>query len=500
MKKALLLMLFLLGIAIFSLNATASQTPTEVSTSFTQKNPLNGDMNGDGRITLADVLLLLKICIGDNTTDTDSNAPTESQPTSVLDNGMCGDTLEWELLSDGTLHIFGTGRMYDYVKYDTQKASPWYKYRDEPYISEDGTMFLNPDGSEYVSTAGYYEKNPNDYKVKKVVIDEGVTYIGNWAFYRICVDELTIPEGVTETGYFCIRFSPTLKTVNLPNSLEILDDFGISRNQVLQTVNFGNSLKTIGFAGLQSNPNLLQVTLPDSCTEIGTIMHESYSYVGANNGALGVMDGCRSLESVDLGSVTRIPQRAFLNCESLKSVIIPNTVTSIDVYAFRGCTSLETVEFEENSTCTVLEAFSFGFCSSLKSITGGTALKNINLNALNSSFAIETFEFSDANETFSDNLFWKGSIKEAHIGPNVTTVPTGMFSSSKLEKIFISKSVTEIKEYAIHTCTALTDIYYDGTLSDWNKISKATGWSGGVPQAAVIHFADGTTQLLANCK
>ncbi len=281
----------------------------------------------------------------------------------VLDSGKCGDTLYWELLSDGTLHIFGDGRMYDYVKY--VEASPWYKYRNEPYISEDGTQILNSDGSVYLSSTNYYKDNPKGYKVEKIVIDEGVTYIGDWAFYRVCVEELTIPEGVTETGYFCIRYSPTLKTVNLPNSLKVLDDFAISRNYALTTINFGNSLEKIGTGGLKDNTSLESVILPKSCISINKQLSPAYTGAKIDYNATGLMENNISLKYVDFGSVSEIPQRTCLG-NAIENVVIPNTVSNIGEYAFYSCTQLKSVRIPVSLT--KVEAHAFLNCNELTDV------------------------------------------------------------------------------------------------------------------------------------
>ena len=184
--------------------------------------------------------------------------------------------MNWELLADGTLHIFGEGPMYDYVKSDPELQSPWYKYRKEPYISDDGLTVLNSDGSKYMSVSACYSDNPNGWYISNIIIDEGVTYIGNWAFYRVCVDSITIPEGVKEMGHFCIRYSPTLQYVNLPDSLILMDDFAISRNIKLKSINFGNSLETIGLAAFTGNPSMTKLILPDSVTSIHEKLSSGY--------------------------------------------------------------------------------------------------------------------------------------------------------------------------------------------------------------------------------
>lgn len=416
----------------------------------------------------------------------------------VLDSGKCGDNLTWELRSNGELRISGKGPMYDYVKYDTERQSPWYKYRNEPYVNDEGTKILNPDGTEYLPTDTYYADDPKGYKIKKIVIDEGVTYIGNWAFYRVCVDELTIPEGVTETGYFCIRFSPSLKTINLPNSLKILDDYGISRNLALETVNIGDSLEKIGEASLQNNPKLRKITLPDSCTEIGVSMNAKYDGIATHTpGRVGVMDNCESLKYVDLGNVKSIPQRAFLNCSSIESVVIPNTVSEVGVYAFRYCSSLKTVTFEANSTCKTLSAFSFADCPKLVSVTGGTALESIEKDTFNNTKAIATFDFSDTNKELGANLFYNCAITEATLGIGITTVSEALFQGSELETLYISKNVIEVGSAAFY-CSSLQDVYYDGTLEDWNRIVFADnswwGQKGSEPHSTVtVHFSVGTS-------
>ena len=408
----------------------------------------------------------------------------------VLDSGKCGDTLYWELNSEGVLRIFGEGAMYDYNKY--YEPSPWYKYRDEPYISEDGTYILNSNGTEYLPTKEYYDDNPNNYKVSSIVIEPGITYIGDWAFYRVCVDEITVPEGVESTGIFCFRYSPKLKELTLPDSLKILDDFAISRNYVLTTINLGNGLEKVGAAGFHNNPALESLVLPESCTSVGEQMSPTFG--GINYKAVGLIENCRSLQTIGFGSVDKIPQRALLEA-GVKEVIIPNTVKSIDEYAFYNCSSLEKVVFESGSVCTNIDATAFQGCNKLKSVTGGTALESMGRYALIST--LEEFQFSSTNKTLEKQQFMGTSLKKVTVSEGITEIPVSCFNSmSMLEEIHLPASLTEFKGSSFNHCSSLTDIYYGDTLAEWNKIVKADGWSYGVNANCVVHFFDGKTAML----
>ena len=437
--------------------------PISLGNVYGENGIIPGDMNDDGVLDTTDLSIMKLTLAG------------ISQESKVLDSGACGENLTWALYDDGLLKISGTGRMYDYVKYT--QPSPWYKYRNEPYISEDGKTILNSDGTKYLSATDYYNDNPNGYKIKNIVIDEGVTYIGDWAFYRVCVDELTIPEGVEETGIFCIRYSPTIKKINLPNSLKVLDDFAISRNYELETINFGTGLEKIGTAGLQSNTSLKSVSFPASLTQINTQLSPAYTNADINYNAVGLLEGCTSLKTVSLGSVNSIPQRTFLGT-AIENVIIPNTVEYIGEYAFYKCGQLKTVSFEQNSQCSLIESYAFLQCPMLTSVTGGTAIETIEQNVFNGS-PLSEFDFSNSNKIFATNGFYGKDLKTITIGTGMNIIPTGCFQNcDQVETIYLSDAVTEIGSAAFHGCASLKEVRYDGTLDDWNNINMASNAGG----------------------
>ncbi|MBQ7999802.1 MAG: leucine-rich repeat protein [Ruminococcus sp.] len=408
----------------------------------------------------------------------------------VLDSGKCGDSLYWELNADGLLRIFGEGPMYDYNKY--YEPSPWYKYRDEPYISEDGAYFLDVNGDTYLPTADYHANNPNGYKVSSIVIEDGVTYIGDWAFYRVCVEEITVPETVEATGIFCFRYSPVLKVLNLPNSLKVLDDFAISRNYLLETVNIGNSLETVGTAGFNNNPSLKQIILPDTCTTINKQLSPTFANI--NYSKVGLMENCTSLKTVSFGRVTEIPQRTCLGAK-IETVIIPNTVEDIGEYAFYSCSSLKTVVFEEGSVCKTIDSSSFSGCTALESITGGTSLEQ--MGSYSSLRNLKEFEFSPTNKTLLKSQFLNTSLKSVTVSDNISVIPISCFNGmSKLEEIYLPATITDILGSSFNYCSSLKDIYYGGTLSQWLAINKASGWSYKVNSECMLHLADGKSVSL----
>lgn len=164
-------------------------------------------------------------------------------------SGTCGDNVTWTYNeTTHTLTISGSGRMYNYK---WPNLGPWDSFRQD---------------------------------ILSLLIEEGVTSIGNYAFYECSgLTSVTIPNSVTSIGIYAF--------------------YGCS--------------------------GLISVTIPNSVTSIG-----AYTF-----------HGCSGLTSVTIpNSVTSIGDNAFRGCSGLTSVTIPNSVTTDGERAFNVCNSLESIK------------------------------------------------------------------------------------------------------------------------------------------------------------
>ena len=139
----------------------------------------------------------------------------------------------------------------------------------------------------------------------------------------------------------------------------------------------------------------------------------------------------------DSWDVVEIEDNAFLNCSSLKEIVIPAHVTSIGDLAFSGCLSLESVTFEENSRLKTLDYGVFANCTSLKSITLPSGVKEL-----------------------PQNLFdGCSALAEVNLPENLTAINAYSFRNcTSLESIVIPDGVTKIDDYAFYGCTNLKSI------------------------------------------
>ena len=131
-------------------------------------------------------------------------------------SGTCGANLKWKLTDEGVLTITGTGKMKDW---DYNNHSPWH----------------------------------TDKSVKQVIIDDGVTTIGEWAF-RGCssLTSVTIPNSVTTIGEEAFRDCSSLTSITIPNSVTTIGESAFSDCSSLTSIRIPNSVTTIGvsaFAG-----------------------------------------------------------------------------------------------------------------------------------------------------------------------------------------------------------------------------------------------------------
>ena len=207
------------------------------------------------------------------------------------DCGAEGDNVTWQLDSDGTLTISGTGAMADYAD----------------------------NLSTYKTTAPWAEK-----QVKRVIINEGVTRIGNEAFFGLS----------------------SIISASIPNGVESIGKYAFSG----------------WYSGGSPAPQIEEIEIPVSVTDIG-------EYAFSN---------CKNLKTVTLktdSKLVRIGEYAFSNCPMLSKVMIPASVINIEEHAFYMCSGLQSVTFSPNSQLETIGDGVFNACPALNAIYCESALK-----------------------------------------------------------------------------------------------------------------------------
>ena len=227
------------------------------------------------------------------------------------------DNLTWKLYEDGTLTISGTWKMKNYN--DTDKLSPVCR----------------------------------NSSVKKVVIEDGVTSIGDYAFYNCTsLTSITIPDSVTSIGYCAFNTCSKLTSITIPDSVTSIGNYAFKGCSNLSNITLSNNITSIGISVFEGCSNLSNITLSNNITSIGDF---AFAW-------------CSNLSSITLSNnITSIGNDAFADCSSLTSITIPDGVTSIGNYAFSGCSSLTSITIPDGVTS--IGKFAFYGCSSLTAIS-----------------------------------------------------------------------------------------------------------------------------------
>ena len=324
----------------------------------------------------------------------------------IIDSGVCGDNVNWTLDNDGVLTISGTGDMYDYA-YPTLTTMPT--------IGSNATA----------PWAGKY--------IKKIIIEEGVTRIGNGAFiyaglvvagndgsYEMSkVDNIILPDTLISIGYHAF-WGTGCKTLIIPACLEEAD--------------FPFKLST--FENVIYNADTV-VSNMFSQTSISSVILSSDTKIIERN----AFDSCNGLQYVNCGGVTEIGENAFANCDSLSKVILPDTLVSIGRYAFYECEDLKEIEIPDSVKSMGTDCFNG--CTSLESVDIRGKLT-----------VLEALCFAHCS-----------NLVEVNLPESLLTIRECAFMDcTSLETIKIPEGVTEIKYSAFEGCTQLTDVTIPATV------------------------------------
>lgn len=225
----------------------------------------------------------------------------------------------------GVLHIEAAlSRTYNWC--NKYRIITHYSGDCEEVLSYDGKLTVRPrtdngegnDGSGKMGDCAEFTINEVRYisllPITSIVIENGVTEIGNYAFYQ-CTDAVTVTIGkdVKRIGAGAFNTCTALRTVSAPEGLKSLE--------TLDTAAFYSCV------ALQTFPSL-------ALTKLTTISGQ-------------VFQKCSSLQEIILPEgIQSIGAFAFSACGSLKTLIIPKTVTTIGQSAFSGAVILERPDTE----------------------------------------------------------------------------------------------------------------------------------------------------------
>lgn len=170
-------------------------------------------------------------------------------------------------------------------------------------------------------------------------------------------------------------------------------------------------------------------------------------------------ENCQKLSNLTISEgITSIGEGAFRGCISLSHIALPSTVTSINQFAFSGCTYLGSISIPENVTS--IEDYTFYNCTYLKDITIPNNVTYIGTSAFNGCRSLPGINIPDGVTAIKYQTFFDCSSLESITLPNsVTSVDRYAFSGcSALASINIPDGVTSISDYTFDGCSSLTSI------------------------------------------
>ena len=345
------------------------------------------------------------------------DTPEEDVVLDLLASTQCGTNLTWTLDASGVLTVSGIGDMYDYT-YDTQ---PWCSDRAS---------------------------------IKKIVVEEGVTSVGDYAFYH-CYNatEIDLPASLTAIGHEAFYNCTAVKEIDIPGTITDWENNSFGYCPSLTSFSLAGCETAVPDGAFANCSKLNTVTLPEGVTGIG---HNAF-----NN--------CSALAGIRIPrNVAGIGSSAFRDCAALTDIVIPDACTSIGYNAFDGCAALETVDLGEGVAS--IDNYAFRNCAKLKSLTLPDSLTTIGENVFYACTGLASVDFGEGIRSIGNGAFYScTSLTELTLPDSLQTIADNGFRDCiKVETVTIGSGIRTIGDAAFGGCTALDTVdidYYESMIT-----------------------------------
>lgn len=266
-------------------------------------------------------------------------SPDDPEADKIIGEESLGQ-LSWKLTKAGTLTISGNGAMPDF---SSAEEHPWKENSSkirkvviEPGVTSIGDgVFLNS-------------------SVLSVEIPTSVTAIGSNAFNGSSIISVTIPSNVNTIGDSAFRKCANLSSVTVSDGVKAIEQNAFRACNSLKTIALPASIEKVGAAAFFECTDLISATFAPSDKQValGDNLFSKCDYLMgvtlpkyANQMGAGMFMNCRRLSGVEIPKgIESIGESTFASCSGFTTVIIPDSVTRIERSAFQG-TALNNIYF-----------------------------------------------------------------------------------------------------------------------------------------------------------
>ena len=224
-----------------------------------------------------------------------------------------------------------------------------YKYKGQ---MPEGLSITLEDGTLGIAGSALYGRR----ELKNIIIPNTVKSIGDAAFYNCSgLTNVTLGNSVTYIGDQAFRYCTGLTSVNVPDSVLTIGEYAFHQCSGLTSVSIGKSVTNIYYCAFYECNGLMELIWnAKKCTSKGDMTTDNIIRVTIGQEVvtipLGFVSGSKITEAIIPNSVTTISGSAFYNCSRLANITIPSSVTSIDSNAFGGCGGLKSMYVESGNT------------------------------------------------------------------------------------------------------------------------------------------------------
>ncbi len=372
----------------------------------------------------------------------------------------------------------------------------------------------------------------NCASLESVIIGSGINSISDSLFCGCsALKSATIPNGITTIMDKAFLGCTSLTSAELPDSLTTISEAAFLHCPSLKSLYLPGSVTTFGIS--ETYPHIfgdgINVYGPENTAATAyfkdhngtykTLGKDCLTYI--NNGIVCKITGCAPdvlcpsfpiPATIDGIKVIGIENNAFKDCKGIRGIEIPDTVTRIGSYAFSDCTGLEAITLGSNvvsiganafsdciginsislpGTLQTIGNFAFSGCTGLKSITIPDGVETINESAFFGCTGLEAVTLPEGLKNIGMSAFQICcNIKSLSFPSGLSTIGVSAFESCfGLETVILPHSPS-IGEKAFNGIADGAELYYPGTGSEWNAVTKG---ASAIPSGCTVHTYDDQT-------